>query len=478
MENLLTQKVYTVSELTYTVKNLLEAKFSHLAVKGEISNLKLQSSGHIYFSLKDPASQLSAVLFKGSARFLKKPPKEGDQVILIGEISVYPPRGGYQMIVREIHFLGLGELLLKFHQLKEELKDLGYFDAKRKKPLPFLPERIGVVTSPTGAAIQDILKILKRRHSGFKLLLNPVKVQGEGAAEEIAAAIADFNKYNLADVLIVGRGGGSLEDLWAFNEKIVAEAVFQSKIPIISAVGHETDTALSDFVADLRAPTPSAAAEMVIPEKKQLANSLLTVQKQMEKSLNAKLETLKIKLLAYQKQPLLANPGLLLAGALQKLDESRAGLDLALRHFLEHKQNLLSALAKQNQALNPKNQLKAFQQRLQNLENRLVNSLSVVFQQKKALFFKAGFTLAALARIQKNLADKKEKLARLQGHLTSLSPNNLLKKGYTILFKEKDQSVILSSKSIARNERFWALLSDGKILAKAEEIYGTEKPAL
>ncbi len=429
METLLSKKVYTVSELTYTIKNLLETKFSLFSVKGEISNLREQSSGHIYFSLKDASAQLSAVLFRGNSKNLSKKPKEGDQVILTGEMSVYPPRGNYQLIVREIHFLGFGELLLKLHELKEELKQKGYFDPQHKKKLPSLPKRIGVITSPTGAVIQDIINVLKRRHPGFQLILNPVKVQGEGAAEEIAQAINDCNKYDLADVLIVGRGGGSLEDLWAFNEKIVAKAIFDSKIPIISAVGHETDTSIADFVADLRAPTPSAAAELVILERESLVKEIKTLERQIVSVQTAQIQSLRTQVNSFQKQPLLSNPYNLLSATEQRIDEIQAALDVNIKNTLLQNKNLLLAYFKQSRALSPKNKLLMLKQKLESLKN----------------------------------------------HLISIDPNNLLKKGYSILFSEKDGSTILSTEKLSKGTNFYALVSDGKILAKSEGVYDSKK---
>ncbi|MCB1083226.1 MAG: exodeoxyribonuclease VII large subunit, partial [Simkania sp.] len=226
-----TAEALSVTELTQAIKHQLESNFTALSVKGEVTNLRLQASGHYYFSLKDENAQISAVLFQGNARFAKHLPKMGDQVLIKGEINVYAPRGTYQIIVREIEHAGLGELLLKFHALKAKLEKMGWFDPAKKKPLPTYPKTIGVVTSPTGAVIQDILNVLKRRFPNFHLILNPVKVQGAGAAEEIAQAIDDFNRFGLADILIIGRGGGSLEDLWAFNEECVAAAIFRSKIP-------------------------------------------------------------------------------------------------------------------------------------------------------------------------------------------------------------------------------------------------------
>ncbi|HSX10154.1 MAG TPA: exodeoxyribonuclease VII large subunit [Chlamydiales bacterium] len=395
-------KIFTVSELTSAIKAVLEPNFRSLSVQGEISNFKLQTSGHLYFSLKDAGSQISSVLFKGNAASLARMPKDGDQVVAKGEISLYAPRGQYQIVIRELQFLGVGELLLKLHQLKEQLQMRGWFDPAHKKALPKLPRRIGVVTSPTGAVIQDILHILTRRFAGFHVVLNPVKVQGEGAAQEIAQAIADFNKYNLADVLIVGRGGGSIEDLWAFNEEIVAKAIFESKIPIISAVGHETDFTIADWVADVRAPTPSAAAEIVIAEKAGLIQYLDRASQQCRQRMAQQLSQHKQRIAGLQRHPLLSSPYGILAPTIQKLDDFSRQLEL----------------------LNPKIKISQY----------------------------------------------KERLKRLQEHLRSLNPQNLLKKGYAILFSEKERSVILSAKDLQPEQKFTALLCDGQVAATVNQV--------
>ncbi|HSX27087.1 MAG TPA: exodeoxyribonuclease VII large subunit [Chlamydiales bacterium] len=412
-------KIFTVSELTSAIKSLLEPNFRAISVQGEISNFKLQSSGHLYFSMKDSGSQLSAVLFKGNAANLPRMPKEGDQVIAKGEISLYVPRGQYQIVIRELQFLGVGELLLKLHQLKEQLQARGWFDPQHKKPLPKIPRRIGVVTSPTGAVIQDILHILTRRFAGFHVILNPVKVQGEGAAQEIAQAIADFNKYNLADVLIVGRGGGSIEDLWAFNEEIVAKAIFESRIPIISAVGHETDFTIADWVADVRAPTPSAAAEIATAEKGNLLKFLSQAEQHCKQRLIQQIGQSKQRLAALQKHPLLSSPYNLLAQPIQQLDRVRSDLEETLKNRLEQQKMKLQAAGQKLELLKPS---------------------------------------AQITRL-------KEKLVRLQEHLRSLHPQNLLKKGYTILFSEKGNSVILSAKELQPQTPFSVLLHDGRISA-------------
>ena len=303
MSSLHPPSILTVSQLTNAIKHCLESSFPHVWLQGEVSNFKVQSSGHLYFSLKDQNSQISAVMFRTEASLLKVVPKDGAQIILRGELNLYPQTGKYQIVVRELRFLGLGELLVKLEELKAKLHAKGWFRSDIKKPLPKFPKTIGVVTSPTGAVIQDILNVLTRRFPGFHLVLNPVRVQGEGAAAEIAQAIRQFNEYQLADVLIVGRGG-DIEDLWAFNEEVVAEAIYMSQIPVISAVGHETDVCLSDFVADARAPTPSAAAALVIPDRHQLCHYLDQLRHRMQHVVLQHIRHDRQKLAGIQRHPL------------------------------------------------------------------------------------------------------------------------------------------------------------------------------
>lgn len=262
--------VLTVSELNRRIKASLEAGYDNVWIEGEISNLRVPASGHCYLTLKDAASQLRAVMFRYSRSRMRFVPQDGMQVLCRGSVNVYEPRGEYQLVIERMEPRGAGALQLAFEQLKSRLAAEGLFDQARKRPLPYLPRRVGVVTSPTGAAVRDILHVLTRRFPGLHISILPVAVQGEGAAHEIAAAIDAANKYNIADVLIVGRGGGSLEDLWAFNEECVARAMYRSAIPVISAVGHETDFTIADFAADMRAPTPSAAAELSVREKREL----------------------------------------------------------------------------------------------------------------------------------------------------------------------------------------------------------------
>lgn len=268
--------IYTVSELTKYIRTILEDSFPGVWIEGEISNFVLHSSGHMYFSLRDANAVLKCAFFKRTNEKLKFRLKDGMKVIAFGSISVYEARGDYQLIVEEVEPKGIGALQLQFQQLKEKLQKEGLFEARHKVPIPFLPTRIGIVTSPTGAAIRDILNIARRRFSNVEIIINPVKVQGDSAKDEIAAAVRQFNRLKNIDVMIVTRGGGSLEDLWPFNEEAVARAIYESEIPVISAVGHEIDYTISDFTADFRAPTPSAAAELVIPRKEDLVNAIAT----------------------------------------------------------------------------------------------------------------------------------------------------------------------------------------------------------
>jgi exodeoxyribonuclease VII large subunit len=258
------RKIYTISEISEEIRAIFEEQFPDVWITGEISNFRPAGSGHLYFTLKDARSQLRAVCFRSQARYLKFKPGDGISVIARGQLSVYEARGEYQLIVEFLEPAGLGALQLAFEQLKARLAAEGLFDAARKKPLPVLPRTVGIVTSPSGAVIRDILRVLRRRFRNLNALVYPVRVQGEGAAAEIAEGIRSLNRWPGVDVLIVARGGGSLEDLWAFNEEGVARAIAASRLPVVSAVGHETDFTIADFVADLRAPTPSAAAELVV----------------------------------------------------------------------------------------------------------------------------------------------------------------------------------------------------------------------
>lgn len=267
-------EIITVSELTGKIKQALEADFSEIAVVGELSNFKAHVSGHWYFTLKDAGAQISCTMWKGMNSYVFFTPQDGMKIVATGRITVYPPRGNYQIEVRSMKPAGVGELQKAFEELKRRLYEEGLFDESRKKQIPLFPERIGIVTAIDGAALQDMINIARRRFPAVELMVVPSKVQGEGAAQEIVNGIRLLNKRKEVDIIIVGRGGGSLEDLWCFNEEIVARAIYNSEIPVISAVGHEVDFTIADFVADLRAPTPSAAMELATPEKSEIAGFL------------------------------------------------------------------------------------------------------------------------------------------------------------------------------------------------------------
>jgi exodeoxyribonuclease VII large subunit len=301
-------KIYTVSDLTTEVRALLEDSFSGIWVEGELSNFRHPSSGHMYFTLKDQESQIRVVMFRMANRQLKFQPRDGLAMLVYGALSVYEPRGEYQIVVEYMEPKGLGALQLAFEQLKERLQAEGLFDDSRKRPIPMLPERIGVITSPTGAAIRDILQVLRRRFAGVDVLIHPVTVQGDQAAPEIVDAIRELNRRGGLDVLIVARGGGSIEDLWAFNEEVVARAIAGSKIPVISAVGHEVDYTIADFVADLRAPTPSAAAELVVSKKDELAQRLDDLQARMSGVVRSRLDGLIVRVGGLERHLRLLNP--------------------------------------------------------------------------------------------------------------------------------------------------------------------------
>lgn len=268
------RRVYSVTDITRDIRYLLEERLPNVWIEGEISNFKRHTSGHLYFSLKDGNAQIACVMWRGKNLNLRFEPQDGMKVLVFGSVTVYERQGKYQLDVHRIQAAGLGDLQVAFEQLKQRLADEGLFDPETKKPLPPFPTRIGIVTSETGAALRDIVSVISRRFPGCRLVLNPVHVQGDTAAEEIAEAVQNFNDYDNVDLIIVGRGGGSLEDLWAFNEAIVAYALFDSRIPVISAVGHEIDFTIADFVADVRAPTPSAAAEMAVPDQAEIAERL------------------------------------------------------------------------------------------------------------------------------------------------------------------------------------------------------------
>lgn len=345
--------IYTVSSLTHEIKTLLETSFPRLWVEGEISNYKAHSSGHIYFTLKDENAQIRCAMWRFKAGELLFRLEDGLKVIVEADIQVYEKNGTYQLIVQQLQPAGIGALQLAFEQLKQRLRAEGLFDEAHKKPLPEFPERIGVITSPTGAAIRDIISVIHRRFPAMQIILYPVRVQGEGAAEEIVQAIKDFNECKAVDVLIVGRGGGSLEDLWAFNEEKVARAIYDSQIPIVSAVGHEIDFSISDFVADRRAATPTAAAEMVVPDRKELAGILTHYYEKITQTIQQQITNYRNELLSLKRSYAFRRPEDLIFQKIQRLDEIFRHMTMATNHLLTLHQQNLYYLQQQLRHLNP-----------------------------------------------------------------------------------------------------------------------------
>ena len=351
-------KILSVTELTRQIKGVLEKGFSNVWIQGEISNFKLHSSGHLYFTLKDDQSQISAVMWRSRAAQLMFRPNDGMKVLIRGNITVYEPRGNYQIDCYQIQPLGKGELQIAFEQLKQKLYDEGLFSEDFKKPLPEYPRSIGIVTSPTGAAIRDMISVLRRRFPAIEIILVPVKVQGIGASEEIADAIALLNEQNLVNVMIVGRGGGSLEDLWAFNEEVVARAIFSSKIPVISAVGHEIDFSISDFVSDLRAPTPSAAAELVVKDKNDVVELIRNFCYTMSNSMNNSIDSYRQTIAHLTQSYSFNKPHDMLRQRSQLIDDLHRRLEQNLVHNFKIAKYQSNSLSTRINSLNPKLVLK------------------------------------------------------------------------------------------------------------------------
>jgi exodeoxyribonuclease VII large subunit len=373
------EEVFSVSDINRAIKQQLEGRFSSIWVQGEISNFKAHTSGHFYFSLKDDKAQVNAVMFRGFNSRLKFQPESGMEVLVRGKISVYEPRGNYQVFCENMEPVGAGALQKAFEQLKQKLSAEGLFAEEAKKPIPDFPKEVGVVTSPTGAAIQDILNVLGRRSKGVNVTVIPARVQGEGAAEEIVRGIELAQKIKKLDVLIVGRGGGSIEDLWCFNEEIVARAIYGSRLPIISAVGHEIDFTIADFVADLRAPTPSAAAEVVAKSEQELLERLQFFSKSLRLSMFQRIKELQQQVQNFQKR---------------LIDPERALRDLSLR-LDDWTQRLINGITRhianlklENKALsqslkNPKETLEIYKQKNANLLKLIVHSMSRTLDRRR-----------------------------------------------------------------------------------------------
>ena len=464
---------YTVTEMNRLIKKLVEGsgQVAHVQVRGEISNFKRYPSGHCYFSLKDAGSVLKCVMFQRQARQLLRYPDNGDTVVAIGSISVYEPNGVYQLYADMLIEEGIGSLMLAYEKLKKKLEEEGLFAEERKKPIPAHPKTVGIITSPAGAAVRDVIKVARRRDPGVKLLLYPVQVQGKPAAGDIAHAIRFMNKHRLADVLIVGRGGGSMEDLWAFNEEIVVRAVAASEIPVISAVGHETDVTLSDFVADKRAATPSQAAELAVEDTRQLRRQVLDRQARLETAINHMLQQRTETLRRLMKSRMLQDPLRITDRAAERLDMVLMRMQQTLPRRLENRELRLQQAMKT---------LQHPERLLIKPEQRVAAALKALHKQKKLWepyenrYQNAWNQFTALA---KNLTvSQEQRLALATGHLDAVSPLKILSRGYSVTANGQRQ-IIKSVQDLHWGEEIRTRLCDGEVYSVIQQIDFDDKNA-
>jgi exodeoxyribonuclease VII large subunit len=419
-------RIYTVSEVTRMVKQELESAFPLLWVEGEVSNFYRHQSGHLYFTLKDERSQLRSVMFRPLAQKVPFELKDGLQVVARGQINVYEPRGEYQLLVELVEPKGKGALQLAFEQLKEKLMKEGLFDPKFKKKLPLLPKKVGIVTSPRGAAIVDILRTLERRFARLHILVYPVRVQGEGAAEEIVEGIDYLGRLADLDAIIVGRGGGSIEDLWAFNEEKVARSIFACPVPVISAVGHEIDFTIADFVADVRASTPSVAAEILVEKEESFEEQIKNLKKRMYHS---------------------------------------------LQYFLQEQRHQVFSLARHRAFQNMKITLLNLEQKVDELETRawniIRNTQQKIAEDKSAAFLMEERMRSTLRGVLQHLEVRWE---RLSAQLHNLSPLNILKKGYALCWRDGGQYLIRRIEEVKKEEELTVSFYKGEFNCLVKKI--------
>ena len=421
-------QIYSVSQITGDVKSILESAFDSIWIEGEISNLRIPSSQHAYFILKDNRSQIRCVFFKGFRAGLKFQPEDGDQVLLFGRMTVYESRGDYQLIVERMEPKGLGALQKSFEKLKAGLMQEGLFNEENKKPIPPFPWRVGVVTSATGAAVRDIINIIQRRNPKVSVLVYPVKVQGEGAAKEIAEGIQQMNLIKDLDVLIVGRGGGSIEDLWAFNEEVVARAIYKSVLPIVSAVGHEIDFTITDLVADLRAPTPSAAAELIVPKLDEMLHKKNILSEQLLLVLTNKINQYADLLKRLMERRFFKDLTYIIQPQTQRLDDLNNRLFRGLEQsVILQKQNMMSIIH-QFIRLNPLNNIQKLIEKKELLLHLLVQNIQATVRLDRERFDGISKNLNALSPLA--ILDRGYSITSFQGK--SLAKTNQIKQGDSV----------------------------------------------
>jgi exodeoxyribonuclease VII large subunit len=436
--------IISVTRLNRLARQVLESEIGQVWVSGELSNFVAATSGHWYFTLKDSKAQIKTAMFKGANRGVKFSPKAGDKVVIRGSLSLYEARGDYQLIGEHMEPEGLGQLKQAYDALKTKLSAEGLFAMAVKQPLPTNVKRLGVVTSSTGAAIHDILNVLKRRNPSIEVIIYPSLVQGATAAQSIAEQINIANKRDEVDLLIVGRGGGSLEDLWAFNEEIVAYAISESKLPIVSAVGHEVDVTIADYVADMRAPTPSAAAELVSTDKSQLQRHIQQQQHRLSQVFQQHLKRIEYKLQLIESRLSNVHPTVQIRQANQHIDNLTMRLSQTINTKLNDVKGRSSNLTLRLQHASPNNAIKEKKQQLQKVSDKL-HSLQ-----------------------QRQLSDKRYQLQRIADILNSVSPLSTLSRGYSIAFK-KDK-VVRSVAQLEKGDVIETRISDGSVIAKILNI--------
>ncbi|RBW49819.1 exodeoxyribonuclease VII large subunit [Marinobacter sp. F3R11] len=440
-------RALTVSELNHQARHLLESSFMQVWVEGELSGFSRPSSGHWYFSLKDSKCQVRCAMFRGLNQRIRAIPKEGDKIRIRGKVTLYENRGDFQIIVEHMEPAGLGALQQAFEELKRKLQAEGLFGADRKKPVPALPAHIGVITSPTGAAIHDILTVLARRCPAIPVTLYPTTVQGQPATAEIVKAIELARAHGVADVLIIGRGGGSLEDLWCFNEEAVARAIAACPIPTVSAVGHETDVTIADFVADLRAPTPSAAAEKVSPDQSDLLRQITDREFRLANAAKRALQRLTIKLEHLSAR--LRDPRRELLEKAQRLDDLELRLDKSIQQRLERLQIRSTHLAQRLAMQSPRKQLADSREMLDRSALQLNNAM------------------------QRTLARLQDRLEHTAGTLNVVSPLATLGRGYAIV-RDSHGNIVRKSVDVVAGDRISAHVAHGTITAKVTSVKGDE----
>ena len=439
-----TKTIYTVSELTSEIKHILEDRYPFIWINGEISNLARPSSGHLYFTLKDKKAQISSVMFRSQSRNLKFELKNGLEITGFGRISLYEPRGAYQFIFEFVEPKGTGALQLAFEQLKNKLSNEGLFDTVHKKKIPFLSQRISVITSPSGAVIHDIQNVIDRRFPNVIIEIHPVSVQGSDSENEIARAVDIINKRATSDVIIVARGGGSIEDLASFNSEIVARALFASSIPVISAVGHETDYTICDFVSDLRAPTPSAAAEIVMPDKNELKLNLVKLQTRLLNNFKNNLK--KNRNLLNSLSGRIINPKRRIHDLQFSIEDLGNRLQRSMKQNLDNKRNGLNWQIEKLGICSPLKSCSLLKNNLNHQNNLMVSAIGSAIQTKR------------------------QKLDMLNSRLNSLNPSAVIDRGYSITRTIPDGKIISDSKSVSPEQELEVILSKGSIICSVKGV--------